>query len=665
MKCGSAILAPDGFGPMKAGTTFYFLISDGLRNRARVVMFDEDGQQAYLITFTRLEFEEALRQGQLVEDFSHDWYAPWIPKCSRISQQQLEQQRVSPEESYDAKLNRRFAAIAGLVARAPSILSADNLESLISQHAKDLRPQQNSTRVRLWFLSYIIFGEDKRALMPNTHRIGKWDRSSKTEKRLGRRGRQSPDGGYPVTAIMKEKILEGFRRYNATEKSEHTIYRNVLVKTFGCRSRRDPGKEGFYHPNGQPYPTFDQFKYWVKIQTNSSALRNARLGQSKARSQSGSLGSFSDKLCNINQIVEFDGFYPSAKLVGLTEGTAQDAFCVVRGTCDYSGAVVALGFAKANETREAYRMALFSMAIDKVRFAELFGLTLEPDYWTSQGLSKVLVFDRGPAAGMDTETALDWLSRLELTPTHSGQSKATVESSHPRNRKNNDRPSHLQSEFNFVQAARAEILQVIKDNKTSDASGRMTEGWIEEFSPTPHNIFKHYDSLGRNSAIGMPFETAVRTFLTPHSVSIRRDAVYLYGRKYNAGSLINSGVFDRVARSGVIQAQAYVLTMCVRHIWIEIEGALHELSFVLTAGIDPDSSDISLYDLRKINEARLNARSLKRAENPAIVQGLNEWFEHEAGISAEKLKRKPGSNPKRDGASRRDESDTKHVLGGK
>lgn len=666
MKCGSAILAPYGFGPLSAGTTVYLLVSDGLRNRSRVVMFDEDGKNAHLITFTRMEFEEGLKQGQLVEDFSHDWYAPWIPKRSRVNQQQLEQQRVNPKESYDVKLNRRFAAIAGLVARGPGILTSDNLESVINRHANDQKPQQNSTRLRLWFLSYMIFGEDKRALMPNTHRIGKWDRSAKTEKRLGRRGRHSPDGGYPVTAIMKDKILEGFRRYNATEKSERTIYRNVLVKIFGCRCRSESGKEAFYHPDGLPYPSFDQFKNWVKIQTNPSALRKARLGKSRARSQSGYLGSFSEKLCNINQVVEFDGFYPSAKLLGLTEKTAQDAFCVVRGTCDYSGAVVALGFARGNETKEAYRMALFSMAIDKVRFAELFGLTLEPDYWTSHGLSKVLVFDRGPAAGMDIETAIDWLSRMELTPTHSGQSKATVESSHPRNRKNNDRPSHIQSGLNFVQAARAEILQVIKDNKTSDASGRMTEeDWLEGFSPTPHNIFKHYDSLGRNSAIGMPFETAVRTFLTPHNVTIRRDAVYLYGRKYNSASLIDTGVFDRVARSGVIQAQAYVLTMCVRHIWIELEGLLHELNFVLTAGIDPDSSDISLYDLRNINDARLNARATSRMENPAIVQGLNDWFEHEAGISAENLKRMPGSTPKKDGASRRDEADTKHVLGGK
>ncbi|MFW9082212.1 transposase [Pseudomonas sp. P2757] len=665
MMNGSAIRAPGGFGSLMKDAVCYLLVSDGGRNRVRVVVFDDGGSQANLISFTRLEFEDALKSGLLVEDFEHDWYPPWLGKTSRVSQQQLERDRIDPKESYDVKVNRRFAAIAELVAMTPKVLSADDLESIISQHAKDQKPEQNTKRLRLWFLTYMIFGQDKRALMPKLHNIGHWDRSTKIEKRLGRRGWQSPDGGYPVTAEMKEKILDGFRQHNAVDKNEDTVYRNVLVHKFGCRAISDSDGAGFYHPNAEPFPSFDQFKNWVKAQTNPAALARARLGPSKSRSQSGSLGRFSEGLCNVNQVVEFDGFYPSAKLVGLTEGSAQDAFCVVRGTCGYSGAVVALGFAQERETMEAYRMALFSMAIDKQKFAELFGLELRPGEWACQGLSKVLVFDRGPAASMSCEDAVDWLSRLELTPTHSGQSKATVESSHPRDKKNNDLPTHVQSSFNFVTASRAQIYRVIEDNRTSNASNRMTEeDWRQGFTPTPNNLFNHYDSLGRNSAIRMPFEKAVRLFLTQHTVSIRRDGVYLYSRKYNARSLIDTGVFDRVARDGNIKVQAYVLTMCVRHIWIELEGILHELSFVLSAGVDPDSSDISLYELKEINEARLHSQALLRTEKIAISQDLNQRFEHDTGFSLDSKKRKPG-RPKKGSASKRDEADYKGIMGGK
>ncbi|KPB91009.1 Transposase [Pseudomonas syringae pv. maculicola] len=665
MILGSAIRAPNGFGPLSSESIVYFLTSDGIRNRSRVVVFDDYGKQAHIVTFTRLEFEDAIRSGLLVEDFNHDWYPPWLQRTNGISQQHLESERVAPRESYDAKLNRRFAAIAHLVARAPAILSDENLESLISQHAKDQAPQQNSTRLKLWFLAYMIFGQDKRALMPRLHQIGHWDRSSKTEKRLGRRGKRAPDGGYPVTEDMKSKILSGFSKHNSPEKSENTIYRKILVDTFGCIVIEGSTGLEFWHPHGQPFPSFDQFKYWIIEQTTARDRTRARLGPSKARSLAGFIGRFSDSLCNVNQLVEFDGFYPSAKLSGVTEGSAQDSFCVVRGTCVKSGAVVALGFARGHETMEAYRMALFCMAIGKEKFAELFGVTLKAGDWSSVGLSKAFVFDRGPAAAMNCEDAIDWLSRLELTPTHSGQSKASVESSHPREKQSGDQPTHFQSNFNFVMAARAEIYRAIEDNRISDASGRMTEeDWLEGFAPSPNNIFKRYDSLGRNSAVNMPFEKAVRVFLTPYPVSIRRDGVYLYSRRYNSQSVSDTGVFDRIARNGVIEIQAYVLTMCVRHIWIELDGELHELSMVLSAGVEPDSSDITLDDLALINEARLQAQSLLRVQKMAVPEELDQRFQQDTGQLRHSGTRKLG-RPKKDAASKRDEEDFKAVMGGK
>ncbi|AKT33559.1 hypothetical protein [Pseudomonas syringae] len=358
--------------------------------------------------------------------------------------------------------------------------------------------------------------------------------------------------------------------------------------------------------------------------------------------------------------------YPhSAKLSGVTEGSAQDSFCVVRGTCVKSGAVVALGFARGHETMEAYRMALFCMAIGKEKFAELFGVMLKAGDWSSVGLSKAFVFDRGPAAAMNCEDAIDWLSRLELTPTHSGQSKASVESSHPREKQSGDQPTHFQSNFNFVMAARAEIYRAIEDNRISDASGRMTEeDWLEGFAPSPNNIFKRYDSLGRNSAVNMPFEKAVRVFLTPYPVSIRRDGVYLYSRRYNSQSVSDTGVFDRIARNGVIEIQAYVLTMCVRHIWIELDGELHELSMVLSAGVEPDSSDITLDDLALINEARLQAQSLLRVQKMAVPEELDQRFQQDTGQLRHSGTRKLG-RPKKDAASKRDEEDFKAVMGGK
>ncbi|GAO91529.1 hypothetical protein PSA5_02450 [Pseudomonas syringae pv. actinidiae] len=134
-----------------------------------------------------------------------------------------------------------------------------------------------------------------------------------------------------------------------------------------------------------------------------------------------------------------------------------------------SGAVVALGFARGHETMEAYRMALFCMAIGKEKFAELFGGTLKAGDWSSVGLSKAFVFDRGPAAAMNCEDAIDWLSRLELTPTHSGQSKASVESSHPREKQSGDQ------RLTFKVTSTSSWLPALKSIEQLRTTGSLTQ----------------------------------------------------------------------------------------------------------------------------------------------------------------------------------------------
>lgn len=665
MITGSRLHSPEGFRGLKKGISYHFLVSDPDSNRVRLIFFDDAGTNAQLLTLTCLEFEAALESGELLEDGIKDFYPPWLGSTNGIDISHLENRRVGPKEGYDAKVNRRYLAIAGLVERTREILGAEDPEAIINAHAKDQSPQQNAKRLRLWFFSYLVFGQNKWALMPRLHKIGSWDRSERANpKKLGRPSRAGRKAGFPVTPEMKLKILKGFIKLKDPAKTQEDIYGDVLSQKFGCRQQTDVhGITCFFHPQGHPFPSFHQFWYWIKKQTRPEALTRDLKGPSKARAESGSQGSFSARLSNLNQLVEFDGFNPSEKISGLTEGSAVDAFCVVRSVCGLSGAIVGIGFSESKENMEAYRMAMFSMAIDKTKFAELFGAVIKPGEWTSVGLPSTVIFDRGPASTMPSHEAIEWLSRLELTPTHSGQSKATVESSHRREKNNNDQPTHVHSKLNFVELSRRHILDVIGDNKASDASSRMTEEmWLAGFTPTPANIWKYLDDRGRNSAIGMPFEQAVREFLTVHPASIKRDGVYFYGRKYNSRELVETGVYDQVARNGYIPVTAYVMTMCVRHIWVDTNGILYELSFVKPASVHPDSVDISLYDLQEINEARLHATAQLREEKIAVRQELKSRFELDTGKAWRDEQRKPGRAVK-NATVQRDDADYRRFMG--
>ncbi|CAG8870741.1 transposase [Pseudomonas fluorescens] len=636
MIIGARVIAPEGFQSLLKGLTYHFLQSDSARNRARLVLFAEDGSDisADLITLTRIDFEAALEGGALIEVCDGEAYPPWLSHIQGISISHLESRRIYTKESYDQKVNRRYMAIAELVDRYQEILAADNPSAIINAHAKSQRPQQNSRRLRFWFYSYIVFGHNKWALLPRLHRIGGWSKEKPVgSRKLGRPARAGKKYGFPVTEEMKHMIISGFVKFKSAYTTQNKLYGDVLTKVFGCvvTTKKD-GTRIYTHPAGKPFPSFDQFVYWVRKLISSAALARELKGASKARAQSGSEGSFAEQLSNLNQVVEFDGYNISEKLSGLTEGSAVDSFCVVRAVCGLSGAVVGIGFSEGKENMEAYRMALFSMAIDKVKFGELFGVQIKLGEWPCVGLSSNLIFDRGPGSNFECEAEISWLGTFELTPTHSGQSKATVESSHPREKQNRDQPTYYHSSLNFVEMSRREIYQVLIDNDTSDASRRMTEEMLlVGFTPTPRNIWRYLDDRGRNSSISKPFDEAVRTFLTKHPATIQKDAVYFYGRRYRSQALVNTRVFDRVARKGAIPTSVYAMTMCVRHIWIELDGALFELDFVRSASTLEGSIDISLQELKEIDGKRRSAVAALRDEKSAIQQDYMERFRRDTG----------------------------------
>ncbi|OLS60517.1 transposase [Pseudomonas putida] len=667
MMIGSRIVAPEGHKSLQKGAVYHFLLSDGLNNRVRLVFFNEGKNQitAQLITLGRIEFEDALEDGLLVEDGPPEKFPPWLSNIHGFSIEHLEARRRSTKETYLQKVNRRYLAIADLVASSQKILSSAKPSALIGEHAASLAPPQHPTRVRLWFYTYIVFGRNLWALLPPLHAAGKWDReNSPLNKKLGRPSRKGKNSGYPANRRMRETILKGFLREQSPYKTQDKIYRTVLTKDFRCVALENKnGGHEFIQPEGQPFPTFRQFWYAIEKQTTSRELTLALKGRNGSRAVSGSEGEFSELIVNVNQVVEFDGFYISEHPSGLLEGSAQSKYCVLRAVCRQSGAVIGIGFAHERETMEAYRMALFCMAINKVKFFDLFGAELKPDYWRSEGLSGDIIFDKGPAATFDCLPEINWLGTLELTPTFAGQSKATVESSHPRDKQPDEQPSHFHSDKNFIELARRELFQVLEDNTTSNAKNRLNDDMVlAGVRPTPQAIWDYWDARGRNSSMSMEFDTAVRTFLTPIPVTITRDAVCLHQRKYRSAALVDTGVFDRVARHGVIEATAYVLTMCVRHIWIEVQGVLYELDVMRSTKTVEHTIDITLNDLCMLGQRRRDNEAMLRDEIPATRQFIHDLYEQATGKSWDGGIRKRGQAPK-NAAARMDKADYSRVTG--
>ncbi|MNJ55993.1 hypothetical protein D3C77_515190 [compost metagenome] len=143
---------------------------------------------------------------------------------------------------------------------------------------------------------------------------------------------------------------------------------------------------------------------------------------------------------------------------------------------------------------------------------------------------------------------------------------------------------------------------------------------------------------------------------------IRKDAVYFYGRKYRSPALVETSVFDRVARKGVINIKAFSLTMCVRHIWLELDGTLFELDFIRTQRTVDGDIDMSLRDLQELDALRRQAQTARRNEFPAVHRFHEDRFRQETGENWDSGVRKLG-RPSKTGSVQRDTADYDRFRG--
>lgn len=301
---GSRISAPEGFSSLSKDVVYYFLISDSLNNRVRLVHFNMTGKTLapQLITLGRFEFEQALEDGLLVEDGGPDKFPPWLANIKGVAVGYLEEKRKSNKETYEQKINRRYLAIAELVLRSQEILTCERPGAAIGAHAKSQHPPQNPTRVRLWFYTYLIFGRNVWALLPPLHAAGQWDRGASTHKnKLGRPSSKGKKWGYHADTPMREKMLDGFMAQKRSDKTQRKIYGDVMVKHFGCTAIKVQNNVYEYvQPEGKPFPTERQFWYSIHKQLSPSALAVAIKGPNGKRSISGSQGSFDELVVNLN-----------------------------------------------------------------------------------------------------------------------------------------------------------------------------------------------------------------------------------------------------------------------------------------------------------------------------------------------------------------------------
>jgi hypothetical protein len=423
MHIGVQLHAPEGWGILESGVTYHYLGNDKKNERVFFIVFkprvppspielselDTPAQPGYkqnteytpcMIRLQRADLEAGLEAECIKKNCVQKTMPPWLEGLGGINFNEIDADNRTAKLSLHERVVARLLQIQPLVKTLDNLLEDSDPELRINQYARTHR--LNAPRVRLWLFTYVLFGMNMWVLLQRFCANGHWLRPTKAGVKRGRPSRRKgKNSGFNADTMMIEKIHNGFRQFAKRKVSMRKIYERTLMEVFGCKVKTDTDrKRHFYHPDGLPFPTENQFLYHVKKKHSNEVIGIAKYGDKRYREMRfASSGSFTNNVALLYQRVEADGYYTGDHCRGITMDHVLPKLCVVRAVDAVSGLLLGVGFTLGAETAAAYNSRLFCMAIDKVKFCSLFGIEIDFGDWPGAAIASEMVVDRGPASG--------------------------------------------------------------------------------------------------------------------------------------------------------------------------------------------------------------------------------------------------------------------------
>lgn len=665
MKVGTKIIAPEGWASLPKGLEIHFLKSNHQNGRVLLVHFqlkEKGPANATLMSMPRIQFEEGVTLNKIIPCTKQSTLPPWLEELEGLDLSLIDTYRTKDATTshYD-RVNERYQFIAPTVNDFEDVMNAQYPQKEINMRARLCSPPQNESRFRLWLLTYLCFGRNIWTLLPPFHKSGNWDRMKYPDRKFGAPSKAFGNNyGNGKSLELANKCVKSFLKRATLGNYMTTIYREAMAYDFNCKIiTQKNGMDLYISSDGSPFPTYDQFRYQVQKEIGLENVQKQLYGEVRHRTRiAASIGRFSEEIANLMERVEADAYYLKEKPVGYIEKTTLPPLCVATGRDGLCGSLLGIGFSFDKERSTAYRMMLFSIAVPKVYFCNLFGIKISPNEWMNEGLPAYFAIDGGPGARKDLIEDLEKRFPIrDIAPSWSGQSKANIESSHPRDVKLEGQPTFINSNLNPVELAKREIMRIITFNKSANMEDRIDpEGELAHVVPSPNGLWQFYSSKYRNDSQPISIDDAVRCFLTPVEFTVKEDGVYLKSRKFYCEALRETGLFDI---AGITKVQGYILDMCVRYVWVEFNGRLIETPAMLRIRGDEDTLYMSIADLEQWDEQRKNILSAFRVHRQATNSEMMRRFKNLTGKEFNPGKRFPGK-PKKNAVSGNEANEVMH-----
>lgn len=683
---GTQLEAPEGCGTLCKGVTYYFLWSDAEQEVVHLVHFVERASSSghpplpdslaselpwpIRVTIRRELFENGVDHRAIVPTSVQRNLPPWQegqPEDVEV----LDRKRTKKgKRSHRNRVDLIVERLQPLTANYRSILAAPDPEREINRYARTCIPRQKESRLRSQFFIYLAFKFNRHALAYRTSRIGRWDRLSEVNvgKKFGRsakHGRLHGHGSNNLT--LREDVYASYRQWGRPGVRFCEMARNVKVHTWGCREAKDAlGRKRLVQPQGNPTLNNRQIRDLILRKFGKDHVYAVMYGRTRVReAQVESLGPFSEAVANCMERVEADAYTATEVITSRATGLQLPALYVVRIRCVTTGMLLGIGFSLGGEEGAAYRMARFCMAIDKVLFCSFFGLKIRPEEWPVKGIGPELIVDRGPGSGRTAQAALAVAQAVfnTTTPTYSGQSKANIEASNPKNVRIGDTPGYLQSNQSLNDLIKREILRAIRDCDSINIASRITPHLLARLSrPTPLALWNELVSIGRTDAIDVPFHDAVRADLTPVTFKIGADGAYLHGQRYDSAALRTTGLLKGLKAKRDLSLNGYALAMSTRQGWVETPQGLVQVDARLALRESNAQLFVSIQELEEFAALRKQLQDVHVEHADAVKSEYERRFTEATGHVWNEGQRRTGRPKRKTPAARKAASATKRVV---
>ena len=442
--------------------------------------------------------------------------------------------------------DRRHAALLPLLDRIEECFVEVDVKGAIRRLRASLQLRGTSGRSERdvqWVLRWLFEGREKNVFLGDYSSCGRIARldmvaGAPAPKKDGRRvacPNVTPPG-YPMTREMIEKSTRGYYKHRTRGASMSYIYYRTLFTEFGCTVRRLPsGETHVIAPDGQPFPSLNQFRYHIRKELGTYRVKQLKLGDKHFDSVfATSTGSYALGLRKLGERVEGDATQINETPVSVIDRrTCFKPLQEFRFIDATSGDTLGIGFG-VTESSEGYLMAKFCAAVDKQYFCSLFGLEISDGRWNADGIWKGALTDRGsaPMSKVNGEADLQEDGDFRhMAETGRGKTKPFVETSHDKTPLDEDGvPLRSNKGRTMFEIIRSRLNRVITHRSTRNVVNRPTPDMLRAgITPTPDDLRKYLEDEGNTMLRKISKREAIVRFVPKRELTVHEDGVEYRG----------------------------------------------------------------------------------------------------------------------------------------